>query len=124
MSQALVNVTGRENANRQTAGAACASIACNEKARRPIDIDLRACGGVGARKSIVSGREPARCGPGAPGQLESQGPLPSPDSSRRAARGDLEGTWGSVAGDSASRLGRQAAAPIMQQRTSLLSRGN
>src|SRR5262245_53340649 len=84
----------------------------DEKARRP---KYSACGpvaGWGEQKLLLPGTLRLSAAPVRPGRLESQGPLPSPRFEPPGSNGRYRSTLGSVAGDSASRLGRQAATPV------------
>src|SRR2546430_11615991 len=81
-------------------------------------LGLRACGGVGRTETIGAGSRRKTVGPVRPGRLESQGPLPSPRFEPPGSNGRYRRHAWMIAGVSASRLGRQAATPVMRQRTS------
>src|SRR5205807_8037557 len=90
-----------------------------QKARRPTESTCGPVAGWGEQRLLFpasAGNSHPRC---ARAEANREGLSLPRDSNCRAATGDIVGTLGSVAGDSASRLGRQAATPVVRQRTSV-----
>ena len=91
----------------------------NRKPERSKRIDLSGLWRGGANRNVSGPASvPESVSPGAPGQLESQGPLPSPRFGQPGCNGRYRRHAADVTGDSASRLGRQAVTLVVRQRTS------
>jgi hypothetical protein len=90
-----------------------------KKTRKPAGRFASACGpvaGWGEQRLYCVRRSRQLLAPVRPGNSNRKDLSLPRDSSSRAATGDIEGTLGFVAGEPASRLGRQAATPVVRQR--------
>ena len=102
--------------------ALAAAIALGQETRKPERsnrIDLSGLWRGGANRNVLGPASvPESVSPGAPGQLESQGPLPSPRFGQPGCNGRYRRHAKDATGDSAIRLGRQAVSLVVRQRTS------